>query len=140
MVTAFKVNDIWSPRFIDTKDGRKILARPHVATFRGKHNASKSKVFIVLYSRQYQQPHSPGLTLPELATYSGVSYSYIKTRLAKWCLWGYLKREKCVSSTRKQTVYTYVIADRGRHFVLDRIPKAIGARFVTEIQEHQNKK
>lgn len=119
-------------RPIHTKEGKLVIARPHEATFNGRHNACKSKALIVLYHRKYKLHQSTGLTLKELSRASGVSYSYLKSRLGKWVSWGYLLRK--ITNGTNRPVYSYSIGKRGRHFVEDRIPKDILSQYIEDIK------
>jgi hypothetical protein len=114
------------------KDGKLIIARPHEATFKGKHNACKSKVLIVLYHRKYRLVDNTGLSLKELADASGVKYFYLETRLSKWVEWGYVIRKIKMGGNRP--VYCYLIAKRGQQFVERRIPKNRLQDYIVEIQ------
>jgi hypothetical protein len=122
----------WMPRPIHTKEGKLVIARPHEATFNGRHNACKSKALIVLYHRKYKLHQATGLTLKELSQASGVSYSYLKSRLAKWVEWDYLHRK--IGESNGGPVYFYTISKRGKHFIEDRIPRDILSRYIEDIK------
>lgn len=130
-----QIADTWQPRLKFTKSGKPVMARPHEATFRGIHNASKSKALIVLYRRN--QLGQAALSLAELAESSGVKYSYLESRLAKWVKWDYLIRK--VKQGNNRPVYCYSIAARGIHFVEKRIPKKRLLDYKAEIREHRVK-
>lgn len=101
----------------ETKDGRLIIPVDHIADFTGGNNASKSKVLIFLLhigDTRY-------MTARELADKTGVSYSYLKARLSFWFNIRYLNR-KVRAPAKGKPSWSYCIAERGRDFVLDRIP------------------
>lgn len=127
-----QIADTWTPRLKYTKNGKTVIARPHEATFKGRHNACKSKVLIVLYKiRGYPK----GLSLSELARDTGVKYSYLESRLGKWVQWDYIDRK--IKQGDNRPVYCYYISARGIHFVEKRIPKKRRLDYEAEIREHQ---
>jgi hypothetical protein len=113
------------------KDGRRIIARPHIAVFNKKHNACKAKVLILLYHRKYIDNTVSGLRIRDVHKLTGVSYEYIKFRVSKWVAWGYLSRQG------DSKPYTYSIADRGRHIVEDIIPREWLEYYIGEIRAHK---
>jgi len=119
-------------RSIHTSEGKLVTARPHEATFNGRHNCCKSKTLVVLYHRKQKISETTGLTLRELSLASGVSYAYLKSRLAKWVEWKYLVRKMTDGINRP--VYSYLIGERGEHFVEDRIPRERLVEYVAEIR------
>lgn len=120
MTTTFDMHQFVSKRFTN-KGGEDFVTRTHFATFNDKHNASRSKIYMVLWYRRYRQGKTDGLTLGQLHRESGVGYNYLKTRLARWCAWGFIERKLTTSNSKP--VYVYLIAERGRHFVEDIIPE-----------------
>ena len=118
-------NDWMMP--VTTKSGKTVLAYPHIATFNGKHNRSKSKVFIVLIRKKR-------LSLSELAKASGVSYNYLSSRVSKWVEWGYLRRVSLLANNgRDMLVYYYSATARARRFVSTRIPPARFKAYLAEL-------
>jgi len=115
---------------IRTKEGKFVMAHPHEATFRGRHNAVKAKVLIILHRLEGR-----ALSLSELANVTGESYGYIGSRLAKWVEWGYLKRSIKLGINRP--VYGYSIAKRGVRFVKYRIPHSRKLDYLTELNRHK---
>ena len=68
----------------------KLIIRPfrlHLASFNGKHNHTKVRVFIFLFNTQ-----NTYLSALEISNESLVSYGYCRNRLRYWAKWGYLKR------------------------------------------------
>jgi len=55
-------------------------------SFKGKHNRTKVKVFIILYSIR----ESRGITAKELAARAGVNVRTLYTELPKWEKWKYI--------------------------------------------------
>ena len=114
--------------------------RSHFATFRGVHNASKTKVLIILYLRKYQLRLKTGLNVRELHTQSGVNYDYLRSRLGTWCEWEYVSRRAYDDGTGRPMFY-YTIAPRGEHFIQHIVPKEVLNRYLNEInQYHIDKK
>lgn len=120
-----------------SKEGKLIISRPHKASFHGIHNASKSKVLIVLYWLKNTVGDNTGLSVKELAEKSGCNYDYLKTRLGKWHDWRYVSR-RAVGQVVGRPIYKYSIAQRGEHFIEDIIPKDILSRYIDEIKSHSN--
>ena len=115
------------------KDGKTRIAHPHIATFRGKHNASKSKILLICYHQKFMEQSTIGFSARELAEISGVSYSYLKKRLSKWVEWKYLLR-KATAGPHGKPVFVYSIATRGSHFLEDRAPKEKLDQYLREIR------
>ena len=120
------------------KDGKTRIAHPHIATFRGKHNASKSKVLLICYHRKFMEHSTIGLGARELAETSGVNYSYLKKRLPKWVEWKYLLR-KATAGPQGKPVFVYSIAVRGSHFLEDRAPREKLNQYLMEIRSAKAK-
>lgn len=120
---------------VHTRDGRTVLARPHEATFHGKHNMAKSKALITLYHLKYKLADTRGLTLKQLSIQSGVSYNTLKSSLGDWFLWKYVKRRAIEGSTRPK--FAYVIGHRGEHFIEDRLPKNRLQDYISEIRAYR---
>lgn len=120
---------------VHTRDGRTVIARPHEATFNGKHNSAKARTLIVLYHLKHKLSDTRGLTLKQLAITSGVSYSTLKSSLGDWCMWKYVKRRVIEGTTRP--MFSYVIGQRGEHFVENRIPRNRLQDYITEISAYR---
>lgn len=78
---------------------------------------------------------STGLTLGQLVDESGVSYQYVKTRITKWCAWGFLQRRFTVQKGRP--VYSYSIGERGIHFIRDVVPKEWLEKYAQMIRDNR---
>jgi DNA-binding MarR family transcriptional regulator len=128
------IKDTFEPFIFTTNDGRSFQARPHIATFNEKHNAAKSKVFIVLYHARYEL-EQPWLRLKEIHDTSGVDYTYIKVKLVKWCKWNYVLRKMDDQDGRPHFVYS--IAARGKHFVEDILPREWLQQYIADIREYK---
>lgn len=124
----------FTPRIFETKDGRFRIAKPHIAVFNEKHNASKAKVLITLYHINRNQDIK-GLRLKDIHKLSGVDYYYVKSQIGKWVKWGYLKR--ILSAEYEMPLYIYSIAERGIHIVQDIIPKDWLQVYINEIREYR---
>ncbi|MBA7647904.1 hypothetical protein ES703_55683 [subsurface metagenome] len=109
-----------------------VLA-PHKATFRGVHNAAKTKVLMVLYDRELQKGVSTGLTARQLHFESGVNYDTLRSRLGKWHGWGYVSRRGKDDGAGRATWY-YYLAARGKRFLEDRVPRDVLKRYESEIR------
>ena len=68
----------------------KIIVRTpnYVPTFKGKHNSTRCKAWLVLYDRYLG--HKRGLTLRELALTTGISYKSLSVSLVRWIGWRYI--------------------------------------------------
>jgi len=131
--------NVFKPSTFTTKTGKHVETKPHFATFNEKHNVSKCKVLITLYHRKYKLKVNTGLGVSELHKQSGVNYDYIKSRVTKWVEWRYLERS--VKDNRVgRPLYVYRLADRGRHFIEDIVPRDWLERYIAEIQEFKAKK
>lgn len=112
----------------ETKDGRQIIPVDHQADFTGRNNSSKSKVLIYLN----HVGASKYLTARQLADKTGVGYDYLKARLSFWFNIRYLNR-KVRAPVKGKPAWCYAIAERGKHFVTDRIPGEKKDQLVGEI-------
>jgi predicted ArsR family transcriptional regulator len=117
------------------KNGKPFRTRSHFAKFDTKHNATRSRVYMVLYWRRFKLKLSTGLTLGQLVDESSVSYKYVKTRIAKWCTWGFLQRRFTVQKGRP--VYSYSIGERGIHFIRDVVPKEWLDKYAQMIRDNR---
>ncbi len=124
---------VFQPIIFTTKAGRRVETRPHFASFNEIHNASKSKVLILLYHRSHKLRAATGLGVGEISKQSGVNYDYVKARVSKWVGWGYLERTISNSSPGRP-IYLYRIAKRGEHFIEDILPEEWLKRYVSEIR------
>jgi len=133
-VNTFDDVKIWP---VKCKDGETRLATIHKANFKGKHNASKCKILIVLYSRRFNHHDKTGLTLEQLHVVSGVSLEYLRSRITKWFSWKYIAREPVVSPLTGRMCFSYTIAERGIHMLEDRAPRNKLEEWETEILNWQ---
>ncbi len=109
-----------------------ILA-PHKATFKGVHNAVKTKVLMVLYDRELQKGISTGLTARQLHFESGVNYDTLRSELGKWHSWGYVSR-RGKDDGQGRAIWHYYLAARGKHFLENRVPAKVLKRYQSELQ------
>ena len=114
-------------RPFNSKDGRLIVPRDHTAYFGGRNNSSKGKVLIWLQ-------HNKGrfLTARQLHDETSVSYDYLRARLSFWFNIRYLNR-KVVAPHKGKPVWAYCIAERGEHFVNNRIPVEKHNEYISDI-------
>lgn len=111
----------FAPKQFTNKDGQQFITREHYATFNDKHNASRAKVYMLLFDRLVYRGIKEGLSVGELHRATGTNYNYIKARISKWVAWGFLQRETTIVNGRP--VFAYSIDERGKHFVTDIIPE-----------------
>lgn len=109
-----------------SKDGRTIVPVDHTACFIGRNNSCKGKTLIWL---KYKK--GKFYTARQLHEATGVSYAYLRSRLSFWYNIRYLNRK--VVSYKGRAVWAYAIAERGEHFVTERIPIEKSNEFVDEI-------
>jgi hypothetical protein len=114
-------------------DGRMIYPRTHLARFEGKRNSCKSKTLLVLYNEPEKY-----LTAKQLHQLTGVSLAYLEVRLTFWYNIRYVNR-KPTAPAHGRPVWGYLIAERGRHFVDDRIPREKRMTYLIEIKQWQSK-
>lgn len=97
----------------------------YVPSFRGKHNSTRVKAWLILYDR-YR-----GLKLAELALLTGVSYKSLSVSLSRWIKWRY------VGARSHPGGREYHILKRGRAWLerwRDTMPLD---RYIQEIETHQ---
>ena len=98
-----------------------------VATFRGRHNISKARVLIILWSSQSWS--CQWYKASELSLLSGVCYAGCFAGLARWYRWRYVLRSR-------DRPYRYRIAKRGAHFVEARIPPSVFDELKPKLLRH----
>ena len=113
-----------------------MVFKPVFATFKGKHNESKSKALLCLWDAK--QRGLSGLSLKLLAFESSVSYAYLKARLGKWHSWGYVARY--ITKGRLRPVFSYKIAARGERFLDERVPHDVLARYIEEMHAYKERR
>jgi len=92
---------------------RVIAYRYKPISFRGRHNATKSKCLLMLrYSRTAQQK-SGWLTARDLSLLTGLPYASIRSSVRNWVRFGYIRRDQGRLSTSRR-VYMYILAPKGR--------------------------
>ena len=57
-------------------------------SFRGKHNSTRCKAWLLLYDRYLGKKR--GLKLRELALLTGISYKSLSVLLSRWIRWNYI--------------------------------------------------
>jgi len=114
-------------RPFNSKDGRLIIPSSHTADFTGKNNSAKSKVLIWL-------SHIKGKyrTARQLHDETGVNYDYLRSRLSFWYNIRYVNR-KAILPRKGRPVWAYEIAERGEHFVDNRLPVEKRNEYVSDI-------
>ena len=60
----------------------------YVPSFRGKHNSTRCKAWLLLYDRYLGKKR--GLKLRELALLTGISYKSLAVLLSRWIRWNYI--------------------------------------------------
>lgn len=99
------------------------------ATFLGKRNHSKIRVFILLLNNQGRF-----LSSSEISEASGISYDYCRNRLRYWVKWGYLK--SYLQKTKFDRARKYAISKKGIRY-LERVPAQITSQILKELQDYQ---
>ena len=111
-----------------------------IASFRGKNNYVKARVFVLLYMRKHQSINT-GLTAKEISELCPkASYEYLQTRLGKWWEWAYLNRQATGRDGKGRALYRYSLASRGTHFVEDIMPETIIKEIAQELRQVSSKK
>jgi len=120
------------PQYVHVIDTGKVrITRESHSSFRGKHNSTKSKILLQLYSVWSRGDHD-GLCLSELVTLTGTSTASLQTLLPRWVKWDYTKVGAKLYHDR--AVKCYTIAPRGRKFVEVRIPPPKREQLINEIK------
>ena len=110
-----------------SKDGRLIVPVDHYADFTGKNNSSKSKILLWLQFKK-----GAHYTARQLHNDTGVSYDYLRQRLSFWFNVRYLNR-RVVTPRRGRPCWAYCIAERGEHFINNRIPQEKRNEYISDI-------
>ena len=108
-----------------------------IATFKGKHNISKSKVLLILNSASTERWPRVSLTARELSALSGLSIAATKSLLWRLLRWHYvisvgIHNDMGYDSRR------YAIGVRGTNFI-PYIPTRVMAELMPELQATINK-
>jgi len=104
----------------------------YVPSFRGKHNSTRVKAWLILYDRYLGKKR--GLKLAELALLTGVSYKSLSASLPRWIKWRY------VGARSRPGGREYSLRKRGRAWLerwRDTMPLD---RYIQEIETHQRGK
>jgi predicted transcriptional regulator len=101
----------------------------YVPSFRGKHNATRCKTWLVLYNCYLG--HKRGLTLRELAQITGISYGSLSVCLVKWVKWRYIGYQPHPNGRQ------YCILKRGRDWLKRWQETMPLEKYIDEIEEHQ---
>ena len=99
------------------------------ATFVGKRNRSKTRIFILLFNTQGNY-----LSASEISEASGISYDYCRNRLPYWAKWGYIRRY--VVRTKLGTSRKYCISQKGVKY-LQKAPSEIISEIMRELQDYR---
>jgi hypothetical protein len=125
-----------SRQFVN-KNGKPFVTRRHTATFNEIHNASRSMAYLVLYHRRYTLGKETGLGVRALSNQSGVDYDYIRAKIGKWVSWGFLLRKVAVPESGRP-YYTYMMDERGKHFVEDILPREWREYYIDAIKNKRS--
>lgn len=84
-----------------------------LASFKGKHNSTKSKCLLMLEYSETARLQRGWLTARQLAALTGIPYASILASLPKWVRWRIVIRRK-YKLARGGEVYIYQLAPKGR--------------------------
>lgn len=90
-----------------------IVKRIKPASFKGKHNATKSKCLIMLEYSATSKEQRYWLTARQLSSLTGISYGSVLASLPKWVDWKIAIRKKAKLANGRE-VYIYQTAAKGR--------------------------
>ena len=93
--------------------GVKVI-RP--ATFRGKHNRSKSVCLVLLANSMLARMQGGVLSAKQLSELSGLSYGSVLASLSKWYGWHLVKRGT-YTPAKGQSLYVYSISEKGKQWL-----------------------
>ena len=125
---------------VQCKDGRVVLGRNHTMNLNGRCNRSKVLTLILLYHQQYDLHQHNGLRIDQIHLQSGLSAKYLKIRLCRWLEWGYVLRTPAINDMTNRPCYAYKIATRGKHVLLDIIPREKLREYEQQIRQYQRSK
>jgi len=92
---------------------RIIVKQIKPASFKGPHNATKSKCLIMLEYSVTSKEQGYWLTAHQLSSLTGISYASILASLSKWVRWKIVLRKKAKLANGRE-VYIYQAAAKGR--------------------------
>lgn len=88
-----------------------------LASFLGKHNATKSKCLLMLEYSETSKQQNGWLTARQLGLLTGIPYPSVLASLPKWIRWKILVRKKAKLTNGKE-VFIYQLAPKGRAWLL----------------------
>lgn len=92
---------------------RIIVTQIKPASFKGKHNATKSKCLIMLELSATSKEQGYWLTARQLSSLTGISYGSILASLPKWVAWKIVLRKKAKLADGRE-VYIYQASMKGQ--------------------------
>jgi len=88
-----------------------------LASFQGKHNATKSKCLLMLEHSETAKEQNGWLTALQLSLLTGIPYASILASLPKWIRWKIMIRRKAKLTNGKEA-FIYQLAPKGRAWLL----------------------
>lgn len=88
-----------------------------LTSFRGKHNATKSKCLLILGYSETARQQRGWLTARQLAALTGIPYASVLASLPKWVQWKIVIRKEARLTSGKEA-YIYQLAPKGRAWLL----------------------
>ena len=89
------------PQYVHVIDTGKVrITRESHPSWRGKHNSTKAKILLQLYSVWSRGDHD-GLCLSELVTLTGTSPLSLQTLLPRWTQWAYTQRSAKIHNNKE---------------------------------------
>lgn len=92
---------------------RIIVKQIKRASFKGKHNATKSKCLVMLEYSATSKEQRYWLTAHQLSSLTGISYGSVLASLPKWVDWKIVIRKRARLANGRE-VYIYQAAAKGR--------------------------
>jgi hypothetical protein len=105
----------------------------HMATFEKPHNWNKGMVFLTLYKHQYRDASVSGMTEVELRKIIKSSHD-LCGQLQRWVKYNYLKRKIGINAYGHPAYY-YHLAERGYHFIRNRMSPEIRSELIEELKK-----
>jgi hypothetical protein len=84
------------------------------ASFKGKHNATKSKCLIMLEYSATSKEQGHWLTARQLSSLTGISYASILASLPKWVRWKIVVRKRARLANGREVYIYQASAAKGR--------------------------
>ena len=88
-----------------------------LASFQGKHNATKSKCLLMLEYSDTAKEQNGWLTALQLSLLTGIPYASILASLPKWIRWKIMIRRKAKLTNGKEA-FIYQLSPKGRAWLL----------------------